>query len=304
VIVAPWIRRPYAGADDLRQMQMTLAAAFPNTGLHVGDLAWLARDLGHMERRLRIDLWEDTVGRLAGWTFLRPNGGFNLFVDGGRASIDAIDLMLNVIDERAGEAVAAGDPPTPLYTYSFDAGRSATDRVVAEALQRRGYRAVLSPGGLLERALDHLPTPDPPPGFRLTDLSDEALVPDRVEAHRLAFAPSELTLVRYRRVRSTWPYQPALDRVAVDERGIVAAFCTAWCDDINGCGLLEPVGTVPLHQRRGLARAVCLDALHALRAAGMTRARVGFDSAPAEALYRSLGFSDFRADVRYRRGPA
>jgi len=38
-------------------------------------------------------------------------------------------------------------------------------------------------------------------------------------------------------------------------------------DDENAAGLFEPVGTHPAHQRRGLARAVCIDALHALRAA-------------------------------------
>lgn len=60
------VRRAYAGTDDLRLMQMAVAATFPNTGLHVGDLAWLARDQGHLELRLRIDLWDDPTGRIVG----------------------------------------------------------------------------------------------------------------------------------------------------------------------------------------------------------------------------------------------
>ncbi|MGO9961600.1 MAG: GNAT family N-acetyltransferase [Solirubrobacteraceae bacterium] len=60
---------------------------------------------------------------------------------------------------------------------------------------------------------------------------------------------------------------------------------------------------MPAHQRRGLGRAVCLDGLAALRQSGMTHARVGFASKPAEMLYRSLGFSYFRSDTEYRREP-
>lgn len=76
--------------------------------------------------------------------------------------------MLDAVDARAADAVTAGDPPTALYTYGvdveygIDVERSATDRAVAAALVRRGYRAIAPPGGLLERDLDDLPAPDPP----------------------------------------------------------------------------------------------------------------------------------------------
>jgi predicted N-acetyltransferase YhbS len=85
----------------------------------------------------------------------------------------------------------------------------------------------------------------------------------RVEAQRAAFAPSDFLLERYERVRRTWPYRATLDRIVLTDDDQVVAFCTAWLDEQNAAGLLEPVGTDPAHQRRGLARAVCLDALHA-----------------------------------------
>jgi ribosomal protein S18 acetylase RimI-like enzyme len=55
-------------------------------------------------------------------------------------------------------------------------------------------------------------------------------------------------------------------------------------------GLLEPVGTAPAHQRRGLAKAVCLDALRALRDAGARTARVSYVSDAALATYQATGF--------------
>jgi GNAT superfamily N-acetyltransferase len=81
----------------------------------------------------------------------------------------------------------------------------------------------------------------------------------------------------------------------------VAAFCTAWLDGANAAGLLEPVGTHPAHRRRGLARAVCLDALRALRDAGARTAEVGFGTEAALATSRSLGFARCADDLTFRK---
>jgi pimeloyl-ACP methyl ester carboxylesterase len=87
-------------------------------------------------------------------------------------------------------------------------------------------------------------------------------------------------LQQYQRVRHIWPYRSDLDVVAVHESGATVAFCTAWLDEPNAAGLFEPVGTDPAHQRRGVGRAVCVAALHALRAAGARTAQVSY-AAPA-----------------------
>ena len=87
----------------------------------------------------------------------------------------------------------------------------------------------------------------------------------------------------------------------VADDGEVVAFCTAWIDDERGIGLMEPVGTRPAYQRRGLARAVCLSALAALRNAGAHTAQIGYATAAALTLYRSIGFEPLAADPEYRR---
>src|SRR5439155_22625088 len=98
----------------------------------------------------------------------------------------------------------------------------------------------------------------------------------------------------------TWPYRPKLDRIALTDDGEVVAFCTAWLDEENAAGLLEPVGTVSDHRRKGLAAAVCLDALHALRAAGARTAQVASETDAAAATYASIGFELAADDVQYR----
>jgi ribosomal protein S18 acetylase RimI-like enzyme len=293
--------RSYAGAGDLRRMQSALSAAPASTGLHVGDLAWLARVHTHRELSLDIRLWDDDDGHLTGWTFFRANGGFNLFLAPNPISDAAIDDMLAAVEAMAAEAVAAGDPPVALYTYGIDPNRSESDRALAAGLERHGYARTDETTGIMTRNLADLPAPGPPDGYALAAVETTDHVRGRVEAHRAAFAPSELTLRAYERVRRTWPYRAELDRVAIAGDGEVVAFCTAWIDDRRAAGLLEPVGTHPDHRQRGLARAVCLSALTALRDAGAQTAQVGFATDAAHALYRSLGFTDAWADITYRK---
>lgn len=293
-------QRNYAGTDDLRRMQAVVAAAFPTTSLRVGDLAWLARHHTHRELSLDIRLWEGGDHRLIGWTFFRAKGEFNLFVVPGCADDRLVDEMLTVIDDAAQAAVFAGDPPVILHTYGIDQDRSEEDRVVAAALGRHGFTPVQE-GGVLLRPLDAVAEPVLPPGYRLDGVRDLDRVIGRVEAHRAAFAPSDLTLEKYERVRRTWPYRSELDRIVTTDDGVVVASCTAWIDEENASGLLEPVGTHPAHQRRGLATAVCLDALRALRAAGARTAQVGYETHAALATYRAIGFEPRWHEVSFRR---
>jgi GNAT superfamily N-acetyltransferase len=139
--------------------------------------------------------------------------------------------------------------------------------------------------------LKPLVKPSVPPGYSLASVDTPHRITGRVEAHRAAFAPSEVSMKMYERVRRTWPYRQELDKIAETDSGAVVAFCTAWIDAENATGLLEPVGTHPDHQRRGLASAVCRAALIALKDAGARTAQVNFTTPQARTLYESLGFT-------------
>ena len=82
--------------------------------------------------------------------------------------------------------------------------------------------------------------------------------------------------------------------------GEMAAFCTAWYDDVTRTAYFEPVGTAPEHQRRGLGRAVLAETLRRLQRIGCVVAFVGGYSIPANALYASAGFAQKRSTKRTR----
>ncbi|GAA2694915.1 MULTISPECIES: GNAT family N-acetyltransferase [Actinosynnema] len=154
------------------------------------------------------------------------------------------------------------------------------------------------------RALDDLPTPELPAGYRVRAVRGEEDVAARVAAHRAAWWPSRVTEESYRAVMGTWPYRPELDRVVEGPDGRFAATCLIWFDERNGVGELEPVGVDPGLRRRGLGRAVCLAALGALREAGGRSAVVyplhGHPDHPAPApLYRGLGFREHARTITF-----
>lgn len=281
--------RAYAGAADLRRMQDAASCSFERRTWHPGDLAWAMRDQGHVGLAPRVTLVESADGGLLGWTWFHLNGWFDAvpLVDLDAALAEAlVDAALR----SAERCTAAGDHLERLTATCDD-----EDGPLHDALVRQGFAGIESGLEATRRRLDDLPSPRLPEGLRLSAVDDDALVVARVECHRAAFPPSSLAHPGYVRVRRTWPYRPELDRAVVDASGTVLAACLAWIDERSGWGILEPVGTRPEHRRRGLAAAVCLDALHALRAAGAHSAQVSCESGSAGyATYHAIGFRTAR----------
>jgi predicted N-acetyltransferase YhbS len=299
--------RAYAGAADLRRMEELLARGYTSTSLRVGDLSWLSREHTHRELSIDIRLWENASAELIAWSYFRPNGEFNVFVapDSSHAKDAGLfSELLDFVEQASQAAFEAGDPQITLTTYGIDASRSDVDGLLAEALQRSGYEVDDSgSSGVLVRDLNALPESSVADGYHFDHVRTPALRTGRVEAHRAAFAPSDLSDRKYARLQRTWAYCPELDRLVVTDGGEVVAFCTAWFDEYNSAGLLEPVGTHPAHQQRGLGRSVVIDACHALRAAGARTAQVGFSSQPGFATYTSAGFELTTHEVCFSRSP-
>ena len=72
---------------------------------------------------------------------------------------------------------------------------------------------------------------------------------------------------------------------------------------MNRVGLFEPVGTHPDFQRKGLGKAVMLEALRRLQKQGMEQAIVctAHDNAAALRLYTSIGFEPYNVFQFYAR---
>ncbi len=302
-------RREYAGAADLLLMQHAVQRTWtPRSGWHLGDLAWQRTAIPGQASTWRTSLWVED-GRVVAWGWAELPSHLEWYVDPGRAQLAS--AVLGWFDD-----VATGQ------------GRSLTametDGHLIAAAEQAGFRAAAGTPFFdhCHLELDEaLPEPDLPAGYRVRAVrEDEAAA--RAAVHRAAWRPgrigellvppvdlgtgeSSVTATSYAEVMRSWPYRHDLDHVVEAPDGALVAFALGWLDAVNGAGELEPVGTDPNHARRGLAAAASLSCLHAMRAAGATRAVVyprGDPAYPvARRLYDGLGFRPVARSVTFTR---
>lgn len=170
-----------------------------------------------------------------------------------------------------------------------------TEDVVLSALADAGFAEVEAPWFTHHHLdLDALPPVELPEGYTV-----RAVLPgeheERAAVHRAAWsATSKVTETAYRRLMATPPYRPETDHVVVTDEGEWVASCCVWWDPSSGVALVEPVGCVEEHGRRGLATAASVSALTAARSLGATEGLVcprGDEDYPGPArLYRRIGF--------------
>jgi ribosomal protein S18 acetylase RimI-like enzyme len=262
---------------------------------HIGDLAW-RRDQYHSRD---TKLWE-LGGSVVAWGCAQLPGTLDFMVHPNHP-----ELADEVLDWFQG--LATGEKLTVTVLDG--------ETHLIEALVRRGFRE--SPDGpfdlYMDRNLDDLPEPRLPAGFNARHIRGDDDLNRRAEVHRAAWSatlmpsptPSRMTPEIHRQVMATWPYQPELDWVIEAPNGQFAACCIAWLDEKNRVGELEPVGTHPEFRRLGLASAVCLSALHALRRHGAASAVVyprGDDAYPVpRKVYGMLGFQPYSRTRTYTR---
>ncbi len=126
-------------------------------------------------------------------------------------------------------------------------------------------------------------------GYVIRSLGDASELPSRSLASWRAFHPEEPDEKYdgdwswYQNIQSAPLYRRDLDLVAIAPSGEVAAFTTTWYDDVTRCGYFEPVGTVPEHQRCGLARSLLSEGMRRLKQLGATQAMTIGGEPPANA---------------------
>ena len=212
--------------------------------------------------------------------------------------------MLAVAEEHLAGARPDGRKRLVVWAESRDAMRH-------DLLTRRGYARGDWPDAAEHQRRRPLSAPIPPApapaGYLVRPLGDVAELPARSWVSWRAFHPDEPDEKYegwqwYHNIQRQPLYRRDLDIVAVPEQpaitefaptGEIAAFCTAWYDDVTRTAYFEPVGTAPEHQRRGLGKAVMTEALRRLQRMGCVLAFVGGYSQPANALYASAGFAEY-----------
>jgi GNAT superfamily N-acetyltransferase len=211
-------------------------------------------------------------------------------VGDGRVFATIVDAAL---DEQPGEELAAF-------------ARDGDDQAVRILLDR-GF----TPAG--RRLSQWQWRADPPPpgdvllpdGYRIRSLCGPEEFDARVALHRAAFPASRLNVAKYERLLTVPHYRLEDDLVVETSDGSLAAFALCWYDPDGRVGELEPVGTHPDHQRRGLSRAVVTAAVRRLFQRGADRVQAYSDQAESapEALYGSVGFECHATHQRYVVGP-
>jgi predicted N-acetyltransferase YhbS len=165
-----------------------------------------------------------------------------------------------------------------------------SDETLISALQAQGYQPADQNPWFRWDLTRHLPSPELPSGWSLRPVAGEQEANARRSVSHAAFEstmPSAMHLQRYLGFMRSPAYVPERDMVAVSPDGTVASFMVWWADD-SGVAQIEPFGTHPYFQRRGIGRALVYHALSEMKAAGMNTARVVTDT--AEGFYRQVGF--------------
>ncbi len=157
------------------------------------------------------------------------------------------------------------------------------------------------------RALDG-PLPDAPlpAGFQVRALAEHGEESLRAAAERevwLQYTVGNISGDDHAALMRLPGYDRELDIVAVGADGVIAAYANCWLDPANRIGDFGPVGALPAYRRRGLTRAVMLEGLRRMQAAGMNRACVSttHTNTAARTLYESIGFSIVNRSLDFAR---
>ena len=130
------------------------------------------------------------------------------------------------------------------------------------------------------------------PDFRIERLSENKNYRSLVDAVNAAFdRPLKLPMEWLKTKLFKAPSMSEEWQIsAVTPDGEHASFCFAWIDRENSIAEIDPIGTRPEYQKKGLARAVVADCFRRLRNAGIKLAYIasGPEPLPSNKLYESL----------------
>jgi mycothiol synthase len=246
----------------------------------------------------RTHLWEAGDRRLVG--VVHPEGPDEVFLE---LDPDFRHLQAGMLDWAEATLAAAGDGPggLELFTWDYDLPRR-------ELLRERGYEERQAGGWQRRLRFGGWEIGRPPatPGYRLRSTCEDTLDDDAARMAELlnaAFGRTIHSAAEYRTFATASPsFRHDLNLVAVASDGAFAAHVGLTLDEVNGHGIVEPVCTHPGHRRHGLAQALILDGLGRLRDLGAATCSVETgDMEPANALYRSIGFTEEYRGHSWRR---
>ena len=181
-------------------------------------------------------------------------------------------------------AWAGGKGSVATYAYTHDAQRELL-------LSGRGYADAGECGRTYTFDLAReYPAATLPAGFRIASLAEHRNVDSHIEAVRSAFGRDTLDRAWFESKISAPAYAMEWDLAVISPEEQHVAFCLARLDWWNHIAEIDPIGTRPEYQRRGLAKALVAECFRMLHACGIRRAYIGAGPEPAvgNRLYESL----------------
>ncbi len=278
-------QRPARDIDDLRRAESILTRAWldaaPFVASHLADLEWWYASSAPDALAEHLRLW-DLDGSAAAWSWSHGEQvHWEVWTGDPADEGPVLEAILH-------SAIHAARGPLRVWAPEDDPATLAI-------LDRLGFHAAERRLSQFQRRVDDdtpIGAAGIPDGYRIRHVGGPTQLPDRVEVHRAAFAPSLLTVEKYERLASLPHYRFEDDLVVEAPDGSIAAFAMAWWDPVARVGEFEPVGTHPDHQRRGLGRALLEHGLRRYRdhGAGIVQVYSNSDNAASEGLYQAVGF--------------
>lgn len=236
-----------------------------------------------------VFLWETQGGQIAAVLNQEGAGQAFLQVHPVFKTAELEEQMLVVAEELLRARSRKGGQVLWVWSDSGDIQRQ-------DILVHRGYVHIDEADEHQWRRDLTLPIPDNPvrEGYLIRSLGETSELASRSWASWRAFHPDEAA-EKYNRdpswylnIQAAPLYRRDLDLVAIAPDGNVAAFTTTWYDDVTRCGIFEPVGTMPEHQRRGLGSSLLCESMHRLKKMGATLAMTTGGTPHANGLYQSV----------------
>ncbi len=245
-------------------------------------------NLGHGVLERDVTLCETAGGQIAAVLNCEEPGHAFLQVHPAHKSAELEQQMVIMAEEHLSVPTPTGGRVVRIWTDSGDAQR-------IDILKRRGFAHRSEWDEHQWRRNLDLPIPECRviEGYSVRPLGDRSELPSRSWASWRAFHPNEPDdkydgWQWYLNIQAAPLYRPDLDLVAIAPSGEVAAFTTVWYDEATHCGMFEPVGTMPEHQRRGLARALLCAGMQRSRQLGATQCMTSGGSPHANGLYQAV----------------
>ncbi|MFN8380091.1 MAG: GNAT family N-acetyltransferase [Anaerolineae bacterium] len=299
------IIRPYDPADRSKMLAAlgTWNAEADGCGLlHPGDvLHGMSNGLRGGDPTHWFALAENESGELRGLAMVfRPQfTGFEVCVAPTERGGAIEEALIDWAEARTWEVMqAAGVAKSTVHIDIMEC-----DPVRQQLMEARGYRnqgiGLISTTQTLRETLPDVPLPAGYHFSTAADLDD----PDAIgECHASAFG-SSWPPGAYSAVMATPGFDSTRELLVVAPDGRPAAFTVWWPDPISRSALFEPVGCAAEFQRRGLTKALLVEGMRRMQAAGMATAIVNHEppneNPASAALYASVGFAERHMLFRY-----